>query len=150
MCRKFDRAVEEAFVYPSGLPVTSQVHRLDKDTSGCLIVALLEQSAVAVTGLFRHKTATAVSRDAGDGEATEKAGLQRAYWALVEGIPAQTEGIIDAPVKKVSRTSRWPVLITTPPRHSFFPLEYWPTFWWHVTNGVVERSSHKSLDRTTY
>lgn len=83
-----------------------QVHRLDKDTSGCLIVALSEQSAAAITALFRNKTAAAISsppRDAAVGGTAERTGLQRTYWALVEGIPAQAEAVIDTPVKKVSR-----------------------------------------------
>lgn len=82
----------------------SQVHRLDKDTSGCLIVALSEQSAVTLTGMFRQKTAASISGRQGGSPAGEP-GLQRTYWALVDGIPAKAEGIIDAPIMKVGHHS---------------------------------------------
>jgi 23S rRNA pseudouridine955/2504/2580 synthase len=51
-------------------------HRLDRDTSGVLVVAKTRGAAAALTKSFRHRD-------------TEKT-----YWALVRGIPRQREGRI--------------------------------------------------------
>ena len=51
-------------------------HRLDRDTSGVLVVAKTRGAAAALTKSFRHRD-------------TEKT-----YWALVRGIPRQKEGRI--------------------------------------------------------
>ena len=51
-------------------------HRLDRDTSGVLVVAKTRSAAAALTKSFRHRT-------------TEKT-----YWALVQGVPRQREGRI--------------------------------------------------------
>ncbi len=56
------------------------VHRLDKDTSGLLLVALQEPARLALARAF---AARAVDKD---------------YLALVYGVPDPAEGIIDAPV----------------------------------------------------
>src|SRR6202049_3595830 len=44
------------------------VHRLDKDTAGCLLVAKTRFAATALTGSFRHRSARQI------------------YWALVAGV----------------------------------------------------------------
>ncbi len=58
------------------------VHRLDKDTSGVLLLARDAATARALTRAFRDKT-------------TEKI-----YWALVAGLPEPAEGRIDLPIAK--------------------------------------------------
>lgn len=51
-------------------------HRLDRDTSGVLVVAKTRGAAAALTKSFRHRD------------------TQKTYWALVRGIPRQKEGRI--------------------------------------------------------
>jgi 23S rRNA pseudouridine955/2504/2580 synthase len=58
------------------------VHRLDKDTSGVLVLARSGKAAQALTESFRHKSA------------------QKLYWAVVVGVPKLDRGIIDAPLAK--------------------------------------------------
>lgn len=60
-------------------------HRLDRDTSGCLV-------------LGRHPKAL---RKLGMLFAAGK--IEKTYWAVVQGAPAQTEGTIDQALRKVSR-----------------------------------------------
>jgi 23S rRNA pseudouridine955/2504/2580 synthase len=52
------------------------VHRLDKDTSGCLLVAKTRFAATQLTGAFRHRSA------------------RKIYWALVAGVPKPKQGRI--------------------------------------------------------
>jgi len=60
-------------------------HRLDRDTSGCLI-------------LGRHPKAL---RKLGMLFAAGK--IEKTYWAVVQGAPAQAEGMIDQALRKVTR-----------------------------------------------
>jgi 23S rRNA pseudouridine1911/1915/1917 synthase len=69
------------------------VHRLDKDTSGLLIVARNTQTLVALTGqMKRHE-------------------VVKRYLALVEGIVSLDEGTIDAPIGR-NRQHRQQMTIT--------------------------------------
>jgi 23S rRNA pseudouridine955/2504/2580 synthase len=52
------------------------VHRLDKETAGCLLVAKTRFAATALTGSFRHRSA------------------RKVYWALVAGVPKPKQGRI--------------------------------------------------------
>ncbi len=52
------------------------VHRLDKDTAGCLLVAKTRFAATQLTGAFRHRSA------------------RKIYWALVAGVPKPKQGRI--------------------------------------------------------
>ncbi len=52
------------------------VHRLDKDTAGCLLVAKTRFAATALTASFRHRSA------------------RKIYWALVAGVPRPKQGRI--------------------------------------------------------
>jgi tRNA pseudouridine32 synthase/23S rRNA pseudouridine746 synthase len=73
-----------------GLPrAPALAHRLDKDTSGCLV-------------LGRHR------------KALEKLGLlfkqgriSKTYWAVVEGTPEADEGLIDLPLGRLDATRGW-------------------------------------------
>ena len=58
------------------------VHRLDRDTSGVLLVARTAQSASGLAEALRHRDASKV------------------YWALVAGVPPQKHGIIKAALAK--------------------------------------------------
>ncbi|KQQ31624.1 RNA pseudouridine synthase [Methylobacterium sp. Leaf123] len=72
-----------------GLPRRPEAaHRLDRDTSGCLV-------------LGRHAKALArLNRLFADGK------VDKTYWALVEGGPEATEGCIDLPLAKRSDDPR--------------------------------------------
>ncbi|URD60584.1 RluA family pseudouridine synthase [Sphingomonas sp. KRR8] len=58
------------------------VHRLDKDTSGVLLVARSARSAAFFSKSFSGRTA------------------RKVYWALINGVPSLDEGLIDAPLAK--------------------------------------------------
>ena len=58
------------------------VHRLDKDTSGALLVARTARAAGHFAKAFSGRTA------------------RKVYWALVVGVPDMDEGTIDAPLAK--------------------------------------------------
>jgi 23S rRNA pseudouridine955/2504/2580 synthase len=58
------------------------VHRLDKDTSGALLVASTARAAAFFSKSFSGRTA------------------KKVYWALVMGVPSADEGMIDAPLAK--------------------------------------------------
>ena len=65
-----------------GLQRPRLVHRLDRDTSGVLVLGKTPAAAARLSGAFaRHKA-------------------QKTYWALVVGTPHPTEGIIDIPLAK--------------------------------------------------
>jgi 23S rRNA pseudouridine955/2504/2580 synthase len=58
------------------------VHRLDKDTSGVLLVARSARAAGHFTKAFAGRTA------------------RKVYWAIITGVPSVEEGLIDAPLSK--------------------------------------------------
>lgn len=60
------------------------VHRLDRDTSGILVLARGAQAAAKLTAAFRARAA------------------RKVYWAVVVGVPHPLEGRIDVPLAKES------------------------------------------------
>jgi 23S rRNA pseudouridine955/2504/2580 synthase len=58
------------------------VHRLDRETSGCLLIAKTRFAASALTGAFRHRSA------------------RKIYWALVAGVPKPKQGRISTYLAK--------------------------------------------------
>ena len=58
------------------------VHRLDKETSGCLLIAKTRFAATQLTGSFRHRSA------------------RKIYWALVAGVPKPKQGRISTYLAK--------------------------------------------------
>ena len=58
------------------------VHRLDKDTSGVLLIARTPGSAATFSKRFAGRTA------------------KKVYWALVAGVPEPNDGLIDLPLAK--------------------------------------------------
>ncbi len=74
------------------LPVIS--HRLDRDTSGCLIVARHPKAVKRVSALF------------------EAAQIKKVYWAVLESLPEADSGTIDAPLLKISSAEAgWRMII---------------------------------------
>jgi 23S rRNA pseudouridine955/2504/2580 synthase len=63
------------------------VHRLDKDTSGVLVLARTAASATALTRAFRERSA------------------RKVYWAIVVGVPEVDRGRIDLPLAKAPSLS---------------------------------------------
>jgi tRNA pseudouridine32 synthase/23S rRNA pseudouridine746 synthase len=73
-----------------GLPrPPSLAHRLDRDTSGCLV-------------LGRHRKALALL-----GRLFKSGAVKKTYWAVVEGEPAEAEGIIELPLGRLDETRGW-------------------------------------------
>ncbi|XP_051132363.1 RNA pseudouridine synthase 4, mitochondrial [Andrographis paniculata] len=72
------------------------VHRLDRDSSGVLVMGRTQQSATILHSIFRNKTSEA-SIDIPD----TKEILQKRYLALVIGSPRRKEGVISMPLAKV-------------------------------------------------
>jgi len=68
-----------------GLPRTGIVHRLDKDTSGVLVVAKSADVRAALQAQFQERT------------------VQKVYLALVHDVPAAPEGRISAPIGRDRR-----------------------------------------------
>jgi 23S rRNA pseudouridine955/2504/2580 synthase len=60
------------------------VHRLDKDTSGVLLLGRTAAATAHLAAAFRSRTA------------------RKCYWALVAGVPKQAMGRIDAPLAKMA------------------------------------------------
>src|SRR3954470_15100890 len=73
-----------------GLPrAPALAHRLDRDTSGCLV-------------LGRHRKALATL-----GKLFKGGRIGKTYWAVVEGGPAEDEGRIDLPLGRRDESRGW-------------------------------------------
>jgi tRNA pseudouridine32 synthase/23S rRNA pseudouridine746 synthase len=73
-----------------GLPrAPALAHRLDRDTSGCLV-------------LGRHRKALAEL-----GRLFKQGRVGKTYWAVVEGGPTEDEGRIDLPLGRLDATRGW-------------------------------------------
>ena len=64
-------------------------HRLDKDTSGCLVLGRHRKATASLGLLFKH------------GE------IDKTYWAVVEGGPTAEEGIIELPLGRKNAERGW-------------------------------------------
>jgi tRNA pseudouridine32 synthase / 23S rRNA pseudouridine746 synthase len=64
-------------------------HRLDKDTSGCLVLGRHRKATASLGLLFKHGK------------------VEKTYWAVVEGGPAEDEGIIDLPLGRKNAERGW-------------------------------------------
>jgi tRNA pseudouridine32 synthase/23S rRNA pseudouridine746 synthase len=103
-----------------GLPrAPALAHRLDKDTSGCLVLGRHRKSLAHLGLLFKHGK------------------IGKTYWAVVEGAPAEQAGTIDLPLGRlnddrgwwmkpdphgISAVTRWQVLGRSPD-HTWLALE---------------------------
>ncbi|PVE24448.1 RNA pseudouridine synthase [Microvirga sp. KLBC 81] len=73
-----------------GLPRRPEVaHRLDKDTSGCLVLGRHPKAIARLNELFRKNE------------------VDKVYWAVVEGGPPEDEGEIDLPLAPKSPDRGW-------------------------------------------
>ncbi len=73
-----------------GLPKPPALaHRLDRETSGCLVLGRHRKALASLSDLFRHGK------------------VGKTYWAVVEGGPEETEGRIDIPLAKRDDNRGW-------------------------------------------
>ncbi|KAH6811820.1 Pseudouridine synthase family protein [Perilla frutescens var. frutescens] len=72
------------------------VHRLDRDSSGILVMGRTQLSTTVLHSIFREKTVGA-SNDV----LSSKKALQKRYWALVIGSPRRRRGLISVPLIKL-------------------------------------------------
>lgn len=64
-------------------------HRLDKDTSGCLVLGRHRKALARLGDLFKQRK------------------IGKTYWAVVEGKPGTDEGFIDMPLGKIDDSRGW-------------------------------------------
>jgi len=77
-----------------GLPRAPELaHRLDRDTSGCLVLGRHRKALAKLGQLFA------------DGK------VGKVYWAVVVGAPAAESGTIDAPLLKLERKHGWKMVV---------------------------------------
>src|SRR5271156_3679928 len=73
-----------------GLPrPPALAHRLDKDTSGCLVLGRHRKALAHLGLLFKHGK------------------VGKTYWAVVEGGPDADEGTIDLPLGRLDQSRGW-------------------------------------------
>jgi tRNA pseudouridine32 synthase / 23S rRNA pseudouridine746 synthase len=73
-----------------GLPRNpALIHRLDRDTSGCLVLGRHHKALETLGLLFKQSK------------------VQKTYWAIAEGNPAGNEGIIDLPLGRRDPRRGW-------------------------------------------
>lgn len=64
-------------------------HRLDRDTSGCLVLGRHRKATATLGLLFKHGK------------------ISKTYWAVVEGGPDQDQGTIDLPIGRLNAERGW-------------------------------------------
>ncbi len=73
-----------------GLPRNPALaHRLDKDTSGCLVLGRHHKALEKLGLLFKQGN------------------IRKTYWAVVEGHPPEPEGLIDLPLARLDQDRGW-------------------------------------------
>jgi tRNA pseudouridine32 synthase/23S rRNA pseudouridine746 synthase len=78
------------------------VHRLDRDTSGCLLLARTPRALKRYMAAFEHREVT------------------KDYLAIVEGVPDEDAGEIDLPLLKVSgRMAGWRIIVDDEGKSAF-------------------------------
>ncbi len=82
-------------------------HRLDQDTSGCLVIACKKSALLAAQSAFAAGT------------------VKKTYWALVHGIPAAPSGTITLPLTKLTTGKTWKMAPdqTAPPAITAWTLQ---------------------------
>jgi tRNA pseudouridine32 synthase/23S rRNA pseudouridine746 synthase/23S rRNA pseudouridine1911/1915/1917 synthase len=77
-----------------GLPhPPALAHRLDRDTSGCLILGRHPKALRRLGALFAGGK------------------VEKVYWAVVEGRPPETDGRIETGLRKLNRGSGWRMIV---------------------------------------
>jgi tRNA pseudouridine32 synthase/23S rRNA pseudouridine746 synthase len=64
-------------------------HRLDRDTSGCLVLGRHRKALERLGKMFRHGH------------------ISKTYWAIVEGGPSEARGTIDMPLARLDQSRGW-------------------------------------------
>jgi tRNA pseudouridine32 synthase / 23S rRNA pseudouridine746 synthase len=73
-----------------GLPrAPALAHRLDRDTSGCLVLGRHRKALAQLGRLFKNGS------------------IDKTYWAVVEGAPDADEGVIELPLGRLDVTRGW-------------------------------------------
>jgi tRNA pseudouridine32 synthase/23S rRNA pseudouridine746 synthase len=73
-----------------GLPQSPELaHRLDRDTSGCLVFGRHRQALKRLGALFAHGR------------------VEKTYWAVAVGAPPGEAGVIEEPLSKINATYGW-------------------------------------------
>jgi tRNA pseudouridine32 synthase/23S rRNA pseudouridine746 synthase len=73
-----------------GLPKAPVLaHRLDRDTSGCLVLGRHRKATATLGLLFKHGR------------------IGKTYWAIVEGGPTEDEGTIELPLARLNEERGW-------------------------------------------
>jgi 23S rRNA pseudouridine955/2504/2580 synthase len=88
-----------------GLQRPRLVHRLDRDTSGVLVLGKTPKAAASLSGAFAKRRA------------------RKTYWAIVSGTPHPTEGLIDQPLVKKGVGDREIVVPADPKEFGAEPAE---------------------------
>jgi tRNA pseudouridine32 synthase/23S rRNA pseudouridine746 synthase len=77
-----------------GLPhPPALAHRLDRDTSGCLVLGRHPKALRRLGALFAGGQ------------------VEKVYWAVVQGHPAETEGRIETGLRKLNRGTGWRMIV---------------------------------------
>ncbi len=73
-----------------GLPrAPALAHRLDRDTSGCLVLGRHRKALASLGKLFKNGA------------------IAKTYWAVVEGAPQAEQGVIELPLGRLDETRGW-------------------------------------------
>lgn len=88
-----------------GLDRPRLVHRLDRDTSGVLVLGKTPSAAAKLSGAFARRKA------------------QKTYWALVVGNPTPRDGVLDLPLIKKGLNDREMVIPADPKEPGAEPAE---------------------------
>jgi tRNA pseudouridine32 synthase/23S rRNA pseudouridine746 synthase len=84
-----------------GLPhPPALAHRLDRDTSGCLVLGRHTKALRRLGALFAN------------GE------VEKVYWAVVQGQPRDNEGRIETGLKKLTRSTGWRMVVDPAGQHA--------------------------------
>jgi len=76
-----------------GKDLPKLAHRLDRDTSGCLVLGRGPNGLKRLHRLFREGI------------------VSKYYWALTTGAPAKDEGLIDSPLTKLNTRQGWRIVV---------------------------------------
>ncbi|MBI5164272.1 MAG: RNA pseudouridine synthase [Magnetospirillum sp.] len=85
-------------------------HRLDRDTSGCLVLGRHDKAISRLGKLFMHGR------------------IEKVYWAVVTGAPPGAEGRVDLPLKKITGTGGWRIVVAEDGQAA-------TTLWRHLGSG---------------
>lgn len=110
-----------------GVSKLYQVHRIDKNTSGVILFATTPGMHKHLTNLFREKK------------------MEKVYWAITNGIPEPTSGIVDIPIGPCEIKNRHRMMIYPNYKQSEL-LKYKKTFRNKASPAVTEFTTLKSAN----